>query len=958
MTEMFNVESYNFPKLLFNKTDGSKKVSTILLEELNNCDEFLFSVAFLTNSGYLIFHETLKRLESKNIKGKIIVSQYQNFTQPSALRKLLQFPNIELRMIAEETFVMHTKGYIFKHGNKYTTIVGSSNLTQDALSTNQEWNIKLNDNADSQYISQIKEQFEFLFNNADIVDENYINKYEIKYNKAKKTIIETDIDVQTPVDTYTTSTNISSFKPNKMQEEALKSLETIRELGADKALVISSTGTGKTILTALDVKSFKPKKFLFVIHREQIIKDAMRAFKFILGNNIDIKEFGGGHLEKGKFTFAMVQTLSKDDKLNMFEPNEFDYIVFDEVHRIGAEGHQKIFNYFKPKFALGITATPERNDGFDVFGLFDHNIAYEIRLEDAMREQLICPFHYFGITDLTINDISINDRTEFNKLISEQRVDYVIQKIKEYGYSGNRVKGLVFVSRQEEAIKLSELFNLRGYKTIALTGSNSQEERETAIERLEKDYGDDILDYIFTVDIFNEGVDIPCVNQIVMLRPTQSIIVFVQQLGRGLRKFKNKEYVVVLDFIGNYENNFLIPIALSGNKEFNKDYLRKFIQNGKNEVFGASSISFDQITEKHIYESIDKANFGNAKLLKDSYIELKNRIGTIPTIFDFKKNNSIDIMKYILKENSYHNWLVKNEKEYKIKFNDIENNFINFVSKKYMCGKRPHELEFIKLLMTDKNDILNKFKNLMQTKYPNIKYDKNTEQCVINQMDMSYLCGSEIATFKNIKFIYKDNNIITISNEFKSALQNSEFVNMINDIIKFALEKNTIRYSCRYKDTSLKLYEKYTYDDAFRALNWNYNQVALNVGGYKYDKDTNTFPVFINYEKAEGITESINYHDKFVSQNMLRAISKNKRTLESEDIKLLKNAESNNITIPLFVRKNKDDEESKEFYFLGFMQPTGQFEETLNANRQSLVEIMYQLDKPVKHDIYNYIVGD
>lgn len=951
-------DAYN-PKLLINSIDGSKKISTILLEELNTCDEFFFSVAFLTDSGYWVFHEIFKKLESKNIKGKIIVSQYNNFTEPNALRKLLKFNNIQLKIIEEKTLCMHTKGYIFRHGDEYTTVIGSSNMTQNALAINQEWNVKLKAKKDDPYILQLKEQFIFLFEEATPVTEDFINNYELKYSllKAKTPKINNDefFEVAETIDDYSSS---NTFKPNKMQEEALFSLKRIRELGADKALVISSTGTGKTILTALDVKDFKPQKFLFVIHREQIIKDAMKAFKFVLGKDIDIKEFGGGHLEKGKYTFAMVQTLSKDDKLKMFEPNEFDYIVFDEVHRIGAEGHRKIFDYFKPKFSLGITATPERNDGFDVFGLFEHNIAYEIRLEDAMREQLICPFHYFGITDLTVNNVSLKDKEDFNKLTSDARVNHIIEKINEYGYSGNRVKGLIFVSRQDEAKKLSDIFNSRGYKTKALIGSDSQEEREKAIERLEKDTGDDILDYIFTVDIFNEGVDIPCVNQIVMLRPTQSSIIFIQQLGRGLRKFKNKEYVIVLDFIGNYENNFLIPIALSGNKEFNKDTLRKFVQNGKNEIPGASTISFDQITEKRIFESIDKANFGNSKILKSAYVELKNRIGRIPNIFDFEKNNAIDIMKYIMKESSYHNYLVKNEPEYKIRFNPIENTFIDFISTKYMCGKRPHELEFIKLLITEDANILDKFEKLMHTKYPNIKYDENTERCVLNQMDMSYLCGSEKRTFNNIRFIIHEGTNICISDEFKSAIENINFYNIINDIIKFGLDKNEKRYSCRYRDTSLKLYEKYTYDDVFRALNWNYNQVALNVGGYKYDKTTNTFPVFINYEKEEGIAESINYHDKFISQEILKAISKNRRTLDSEDIKLLINAKDNNVTIPLFVRKNKDDQESKEFYFFGFMKPTGDFTPVLNKNNQDLVEIMYRLDRPVKHDIYNYIIGE
>ena len=211
-----------------------------------------------------------------------------------------------------------------------------------------------------------------------------------------------------------------------------------------------------------------------------------------------------------------------------------------------------------------MSATPERSDDFDIYKMFDYNIAYEIRLQQAMEYDLLCPFHYYGITDFTINDQVIDDKSEFNMLIDSKRIDYIIEKIEDYGYSGEKVHGLIFVSRKEEAIKLSYLFNQRGYHTVALTGEDSENVRQDAMNRLESN-DENSLDYIFTVDIFNEGIDIPKVNQVVMLRPTQSAIIFVQQLGRGLRKNDEKDYVVVIDFIGNYEKNFFIPIALSGN---------------------------------------------------------------------------------------------------------------------------------------------------------------------------------------------------------------------------------------------------------------------------------------------------------------------------------------------------------------------------------------------------------
>lgn len=288
----------------------------------------------------------------------------------------------------------------------------------------------------------------------------------------------------------------------------------------------------------------------------------------------------------------------------------------DEVHRAGAKSYKTIIDYFQPKFLLGMSATPERSDGFDIFELFDHNIAYEIRLNDAMKEDLICPFHYFGITELTVEGKIIDDQTQFNHLVSDARVQYIKEKVEFYGYSGSRVKGLVFCSRNEEAQNLSKKFNDIGYRTVALSGASSQEERAEAVQRLGQDENEGALDYIFTVDIFNEGVDIPEINQVVMLRPTKSAIIFVQQLGRGLRKVFGKEYVVVLDFIGNYDNNYLIPIALSGDQSYNKDNIRRYVAESNRIIYGCSTINFDKITRERIYKSIDHADFNDLKIIK------------------------------------------------------------------------------------------------------------------------------------------------------------------------------------------------------------------------------------------------------------------------------------------------------------------------------------------------------
>lgn len=617
------------PKLIINDYTKGEKVLTEIINGLNKCKEFFISVAFITYSGLLPLLETLEKLNKNGIKGKILTTNYLNFSEPKALKKLLSFSNIQVKMYSKENF--HTKGYIFKNKNHYKVIVGSSNLTQTALTKNKEWNLKISSLKEGALTKEIISEFNNLWIDAQDLTLSWLEIYEDIYIKQRE---------------YTRKTKVPSIKqykliPNRMQVAAIESLNELRKKGKDKALLISSTGTGKTYLSAFELRKYNPKKALFIVHREQIARQALESYKDVFGDTKTMGILSGNSKDINReIIFSTIQTLSKDDILYNFKKDEFDYIVIDEVHKAGANSYQKVVNYFMPKFLLGMTATPERNDDFDIFKMFDNNIAYEIRLQQALEEDLLCPFHYFGISDVTVDGTELNDNSDFRFLVAEERVNHIIDKINFYGYCGDRVKGLIFCSSKKEAKKLSNIFNNRGYKTVALTGEDSQEVREDAIKRLEQDEIDNSLDYIFTVDIFNEGVDIPSINQIVMLRPTQSAIIFVQQLGRGLRKSKFKEYVVIIDFVGSYNNNFLIPIALSGDRTFNKDNIRRYVLESSKVIPGCSTINFDEISKKRIFQSIDSANFNDIRMIKQEYRELKQKIGKIPTLMDFDKYNA------------------------------------------------------------------------------------------------------------------------------------------------------------------------------------------------------------------------------------------------------------------------------------------------------------------------------
>lgn len=627
---------------------------------------------------------------------------------------------------------------------------------------------------------------------------------------------------------------------------------------------------------------------------------------------------------------------------------------------MGAESYQKIMQYFKPKFWLGMTASPDTNQ-YDIYSIFDHHIAYEIRLQQALEEDLLCPFHYFGITDLEINGEVFDDNAgvkNFSNLISDARVDYVIDKANYYGFSGDRVKGLIFCSRKDEAKELSKKFNERGLRTEVLTGEDTQERRESVIARLTNDEdGEDQLDYIFTVDIFNEGVDIPEINQVIMLRPTQSPVVFIQQLGRGLRKYEGKEYVVILDFIGNYMNNFMIPIALSGDRSYNKDAMRRYIREGARVIPGSSTIHFDEISKKRIYASIDTARTNDMKLLRESYRTLKYKLGRIPTIRDFKKFGSVDVTKIFEKCGSYHNFLKKYETEYHVHLTNQEEIIIEYFSKKLIAYKRIHELEMLRMLISRENRLL-QYQKLLQEKY-HVGMNEQVEKSVIRNLKNQFPKEEERRKYSDCDLVEKNTDgSYSLSSKFQKALLNKNFRQMILELLDFGIEQWKEKYGQIYRDTNFTLYQKYTYEDVCRLLNWNKNLNAQNIGGYYYDSETKTLPVFINYHKAE---DAIAYEDRFVSEGHLIALSKHPRKITSSDaVHIYKQSEEDkNNRIFLFVRKNKDDNEAKEFYFLGEIFAEGNPRQIyMEKTKDNAFEIDYRLDVPVRNDIYDYIVSD
>ena len=948
------------PEFISNNYRQGRKVLVSIEEELARCEEFCISVAFITKSGLTQLLQILKELENKNIPGKILTTDYLTFSEPAALETLAALKNIELKMFMSnrETGGFHTKGYIFRKEEIYRIIIGSSNMTLNAVTRNREWNTKLVSARQGEITQQILSEFDELWRDKQSLPyAEFIGKYRQAYQKEKlirkqkKQALQEDV---VDLAQYT-------LEPNKMQVAFVENLMRMRCENVDRALLLSSTGTGKTLASAFALREMNPRRALFLVHREQIAKQAIRSYKLVFGSSISYGLLSGTSKDKDQdFLFATMQMMAKPDIYTQFSKDEFDVIILDECHHAGADSYQRIMGYFTPKFWLGMTASPDTNN-YDIYSIFDHHIAYEIRLQQALEEDLLCPFHYFGITDLEIDGEVFDDNAgvrNFANLVSDARIDYVIEQANYYGFSGERVKGLIFCSRKEEAWELSRKFNERGYRTEALTGDDSPSRREEVISRLTDNENEERqLDYILTVDIFNEGVDIPEINQVIMLRPTQSPVVFIQQLGRGLRKSEGKEYVVILDFIGNYMNNFMIPIALSGDRSYNKDSMRRYVREGARVIPGSSTIHFDEISRKRIYASIDAARTNDLKLLKESYLSLKYKLGRIPTVSEFREYGSIDITKIFEKCGSYHNFLKKYEKDYQVQLTDEQETVLEYLSKKLLSYKRIQELALLKHLLERKDRLL-RYSEILGTKY-HVQLTEKTEESVVRNLRNEFPKEEERKRYAACVLVERDpDGGYRLTESFRQMLTDTRFCRMAEELLDFGIRQYQENYADTYRDTSFELYQKYTYEDVCRLLNWKKNMNAQNIGGYFYDAETKTLPVFINYHKAE---DAIAYEDRFVSENYLIALSKHPRKITSGDADhIYKRTEADKDNrIFLFVRKNKDDNEAKEFYFLGeIFAENAPRPIRMEKTKDDAFEIDYRLDIPVRSDIYDYIVSD
>lgn len=926
------------PQLVLNTADST--VLQTLRFELQHASSFTFSVAFVTAGGIALLKQALIDFDGV---GRIITSDYLGFNSPSAFNELLALRDLGIEVRRHTRGAYHPKGYIFQGREGLTAILGSSNLTEAALIANHEWNIRVSAANESDLAEQFMNLLDSGHDQSTTLTPEWVGEYELVWTPppaSPRQLITPKI-----------SEGLVAHKiePNDMQVAALQSIASLRETGAQRGLVISATGTGKTILAALDVRAANPARVLFVAHREQILDRAIEEFRAVLGN--DRKEYGkivGSSRELDRqLVFSTIQTLSRPEMLAQIDPTAFDYVLIDEVHRAAAPSYQRLIEHLRPRFLLGLTATPERSDGTSIFELFDYNVPYEIRLGAALDQGMLAPFHYYGVADITFEDgVSTTDTTPLSRLVSRERVDYVLQAIERYGQAGVSPRGLIFCSRKEETRELVRDLNQRKLngrllRTVALTGDDEVFERERQVQRLEA--GE--LDYILTVDVFNEGVDIPSVNQVIMLRQTQSSIVFVQQLGRGLRKAPGKEYVVVIDFIGNYANNYLIPIALFGDDSLNKESIRRSLiaAEERGAVAGLSSVQFDRIAQQRVLESLAATRLDSLPNLKAAIETIRNRLGRMPRLEDFLNFESADPALLAVRVGNYPTLLTKLFKvDHGLSADELD--FLSVASGEVLNAGRLHEALVLKALLSEGPMSLGRVGAVLRE--AGLPWGEDYVYSAVRSLTLDFH-KKPVKSYRGARLAeWVEGDLVAAADNLVSRYRLSTgFREELDDLLRATARLVVDRYDITEPFTAGRQYSR---KDASRLLRWPTNE-GSTIYGYRVKRDTQTCPIFVTLSKSDEISASTAYEDAILDHSRMLWYTRSNRTLASDEVRAIVN---NEVELHVFVKKS-DAEDETNHYYLGRAR-AAEAEQTTMRSGENVVRMHLNFDRPIDPGVYNY----
>ena len=818
-------------------------------DNLRHCKSFDFSVSFIKKAGLVLLFKDIEAAVERGCKGRIITSTYQNFTDIESLKSFYALmgrcSNFQCHLDYESfhgtdysTLGYHSKGYLFEFDDHRELVIGSSNITRYALLKNIEWDVSVKDYfVNGAYDDALKE-FEEKWSATELLNAELIVKYAQRLSYA---IERWDMDYDL---------SASKIKPNYMQKKALKELNRYRAIGVNRALTIASAGSGKTYLAAFDALNFNPKRLLYIVYEGSILRKSLETFQEVFGKNVSYGIYSGTSKESdADFVFATNITMCKT--LELFSKNEFDYIIIDECHHATAETYKKIIGYFEPEFLLGLTATPERLDNQDVFELFDYNVPYELRLRDAIANDLVVPFKYFGIRDKLVDyGLTGNEeRRMIAQIAKEDHCDFIAEQIEKHRPQG-KLKALAFCRNVTHARMMCEALGER-YHTAYLTGRNDIGERVRSYNDLQNDGHN--LEILFTVDILNEGVDIPGVNMVLFLRPTESTTIFIQQLGRGLRKYTNKEYVTVLDFIGNsYKRSVQIAFALgslSENFVMEKRLLASLVKDDFTALGLADygvEIHIDDLSKEEILEYIDKENFNALKYLKQDYFNFKKYIGSefYPRHVDYINNDCApDLIRFMSiktrgkKNCSYYNFLRGIGEENLPVFTEKQIDFINYLSG-LLPLVRVHEYQIVKLLIDGPKT------------YREI-------EMYLTETVQGFVPAELEHALTYLQFVEKDKDILRLS-----VPMDDQLLEYVQDLIEYGLIRYVIDNG---NETGFKLWLNYRMDQVQLKLLKNPGNIM--VGTYYYD---DYVVIFASLKKDLEEADKLNYKDKFLQPDLFQ----------------------------------------------------------------------------------------
>ena len=875
---------------------GSKREPNLneeMKKEIASADEICMLVSFIKWSGLRTILDELKVFTSSGKKLKIITTSYMEATDFKAVEELSKLSNTEIKVSYDtQRTRLHAKSYVFKRDNGFTTAyVGSSNMSNVAMTSGLEWNVKLSEKESFEIITKINATFETYWN--DPIFETFDNSEESRrilksaLNKSKKA--ENDMTFEFDI------------KPYAYQKEILQNLDAEREIfGRYRNLVVAATGVGKTVISAFDYKKFKENnpraRLLFVAHREEILKKSRDTFRYICKDlNFGELLVGNNKPESIENLFVSIQSLNSSKLLERTSPDFYDYIVIDEVHHGAAASYQKLLEYYKPKVLLGLTATPERMDGADITKYFDKRMAYEMRLPEAIDNKLLCPFQYFGVSDFvdlsnlkwTRGGYEVSELENVYVLdteIAKRRAQDIIKNTIKYVDDIENVKGLGFCVSIKHAEFMAEKFNNAGIPAIALTGDSKKDIRESAGIKLRT--GE--IKFIFTVDLFNEGVDIPEINTVLFLRPTESLTIFLQQLGRGLRLCDGKECLTVLDFIGQSNKNYKFSDKFRALIGKTKQSVENYVKNGFSALPKGCFIKLEKQAKEYVLRNIkDLKNNKDVLIGKIKYF--KNDTGKELTLKNFLEYHNIPIEEFYKSNRTFSRLCAMAEI-----IADFECDNEEFISRRIpslLSMDSPKLLEFAIRYLNDTSINL-------------------THEEVILRNMIYYT----IYTGAPSKFRYG-----SVKEGIEKLIENEHYKNEILEILNILYEKiNCVPIKNSYDfECPLEVHCSYTQTQILAGLEYYTEEFyGPMLEGVRYFKDKDLDIFFITLNKSDkDFSEATLYEDYAISENLFHWQSQHKDTQESKNVK--RYIESNG-RVSLFVREYKSiDGKACPYIYLG-----------------------------------------